>query len=137
MGEFILNNIWLVAMFVVSGSVLIWPELQRFIGAAHEIGTLEATRLMNQATTLVLDVRDKAEYATGHLPRARNIPLGELEKRIDEISKYKEKAVLVTCQSGVRSGRALKLLNAAGFTTVYELKGGVPAWQQASLPVEK
>ncbi len=137
MGEFILNNIWLVAIFVTSGLMLAWPEISRLMGTSGEIGTLEATRLMNQGTTLILDVRDGNEYAAGHLPRARNIPLAELEKRAEEIGKFKEKPVILTCQSGARSGRAAKLLKAAGFTAVYELKGGLAAWQQASLPVEK
>jgi len=135
--DFILNNIWLVAIFVTSGVMLAWPELSRLAGASNEIGTLEATRLMNQGTTLVLDVREANEYAAGHLPRARHIPLPELGNRVEEIGKYKEKPVIVTCQGGMRSGRAARLLKAAGFTAVYQLKGGIAAWQQASLPVEK
>ncbi|HTS83566.1 MAG TPA: rhodanese-like domain-containing protein [Usitatibacter sp.] len=137
MVDFILNNIWLVAIFVTSGLMLAWPEISRLMGASNAIGTLEATRLMNQGSTLVLDVRDGNEFAAGHLPRARHIPLSELGKRVEEINKYKEKSVLVTCQSGARSGRAVRLLKDAGFTAVYELKGGIAAWQQASLPVEK
>jgi rhodanese-related sulfurtransferase len=92
---------------------------------------------MNQGPTLVLDVRDGAEYATGHLPRARHIPLTELSNRVEEIGKYKDKPVIVTCRTGVRSGKAVRMLRQAGFTAVYELKGGLSAWQQASLPVEK
>ena len=137
MVEFILNNIWLVAIFVTSGLMLAWPEISRLMGASSEIGTLEATRLMNQGSTLVLDIRDGNEYAAGHLPRARHIPLAELGKRVEELGKYKEKPVIVTCQSGIRSGRATRLLKDAGFTAVYELKGGIAAWQQASLPVER
>ena len=137
MVDFILKNIWLVAIFVASGLMLVWPELSRLMGASSEIGTLEATQLMNQGPTLVLDVRDVNEFAAGHLPRARHIPLAELDKRVEEIGKFKGKTVIVTCQSGIRSGRAAKLLKAAGFTSVYELKGGLAAWQQASLPVEK
>ncbi len=137
MVDFILNNIWLVAIFVTSGLMLAWPEISRLMGPSNEIGTLQATQLMNQGSTLVLDVRDVNEYTAGHLPRARHIPLAELDKRVDEIGKYKEKTVIVTCQSGVRSGRAAKVLRAAGFKAVYELKGGLAAWQQASLPVEK
>ena len=137
MGEFIINNIALVAIFVASGAMLAWPELSKLIGGGNEIGTLDATRLMNQGTTLVLDVRDAAEYGTGHLPKARHIPLGELPKRIDEIAKYKEKPVLVTCRSGPRAGAAARLLKKAGFTTVYQLKGGLGAWREASLPLEK
>jgi rhodanese-related sulfurtransferase len=135
--EFILQNIWLVLLFLGSGAVLAWPEIQKLVGGSNEVGTLEATRLLNQATTLVLDVRDAAEFAAGHLPRARHIPLKELPERLAEIGKYKERAVLVTCRSGPRAGAATSVLKRAGFNTVYQLKGGIAAWQQASLPVEK
>ena len=133
-GEFILNNIGYVALWIGSGALLLWPEISRLAGASSEIGTLDATRLMNQPSTLILDVRDGAEFASGHLPRARHIPLQELSKRIDEIGKYKDKPVLVTSKGG---NAALRSLRQAGFTTVYQLKGGLAAWQQASLPVEK
>ena len=134
MGEFILNNIGYVALWVGSGALLLWPEISRLVGASSEIGTLDATRLMNQGSTLILDVRDGADFASGHLPRARHIPLHELTKRMDEIGKYKDKPVLLTSKGG---NAALRSLKQAGFTTVYQLKGGLAAWQQASLPVEK
>lgn len=137
MGEFLLNNIALVALFLASGALLIWPDISVLAGGADSVGTLEATQLMNQPGTLVLDVREVAEFAAGHLPRARHIPLGELGKRMDEIAKFKDKPVVVTCRSGARSGSACRKLKNAGFTKVYNLKGGVPAWEQASLPVEK
>ena len=137
MGEFILQNLALVTIFVVSGVMLLWPEIARLSGGTAEIGTFEATRLMNQGGTLVLDVRDAKDYAAGHLPRARHIPLGELSNRLEELAKYKERAVIVTCRTGARSGGAIRLLRKAGFATVYQLKGGVAAWEQASLPVEK
>jgi rhodanese-related sulfurtransferase len=136
-GEFIQNNLLLVAVFVLSGLWLFAPELRRLVGSSTEIGTLEATRLMNQGPMLVLDVRDGEEFATGHLPRARHIPLTELSNRVEEIGKYKDKPVIVTCRTGARAGRAARVLRQAGFTAVYELKGGLSAWQQASLPVEK
>ena len=133
-----MNNIALVALFLASGAMLLWPEISRLIGGASEIGTLEATRLMNQGTTLVLDVRDAAPNTrAGHLPRARHIPLDELSKRIDEIGKYKDKPVIVTCRNGSKAGAASRFLKKAGFNAVYQLKGGLAAWQQASLPVEK
>jgi rhodanese-related sulfurtransferase len=137
MGEFLLNNLALVALFLASGALLLWPDLSRFAGGGAGVGTLEATRLMNQPGALVLDVRESAEFVAGHLPRARHIPLGELGKRLDEISKFKEKPVIVTCRSGARSGSACRTLRNAGFTNVHNLKGGVPAWEQASLPVER
>ncbi|HYC36838.1 MAG TPA: rhodanese-like domain-containing protein [Usitatibacter sp.] len=138
MGEFISNNIALVALFLASGVMLVWPELSKLMGVGGaEIGTLEATRLMNQGSALVLDVREAGDFAAGHLPRARHIPIRELSKRLEEISKYKAKPVIVTDRSGPRAGAACRLLKQAGFTSVYQLRGGVNAWQQASLPVEK
>ena len=92
---------------------------------------------MNQPGALVLDVREDAEYAAGHLPRARHIPLGQLAGRIDEIAKFKEKPVIVTCRSGARSGSACRAIKRAGFTQVFNLKGGIGAWSQANLPVER
>ena len=138
MVEFISNNLMLVALFVVSGVMLMWPELSRLMGVGGaEIGTLEATRLMNQGSALVLDVREQKEYAAGHLPKARHIPVRELSKRVEEIGKFKSKPVIVTCASGARAGAACRLLKRSGFENVYQLKGGLNAWQQASLPVEK
>ena len=138
MVEFISNNLALVALFLVSGTMLFWPEIARLVGAsANEIGTLEATRLMNQGSTLVLDVGASQDYATGHLPRARNIPVRDLPSRLEEIAKYREKAVIVSARSNPQAAAAVRALKRAGFTSVYQLKGGVAAWQQASLPVEK
>jgi len=138
MGEFVMNNLALVTLFVASGLMLVWPEISRLSGAGgQQIGTLEATRLMNQGPALVLDVRDEAEFAAGHLPRARHIPLKDLAGRLNEIAKYKDKPVIVTCRSGVRSAGACRLLQKSGFSSVFQLKGGLAAWQQASLPVEK
>ncbi len=139
MGEFLMNNLALVGLFLASGTMLVWPEMAKLVGGADTgaVGTLDATRLMNQNGTLVLDVREQKEYAAGHLPRARHIPLAELAGRLAEINKFKEKAVLVTDRGGARAGAAARLLKKSGFTNVVQLKGGVAAWQQASLPVEK
>jgi rhodanese-related sulfurtransferase len=137
-GEFLINNIALVALFLASGVLLVWPELSKLAGGAAEaLGTLEATRLMNQSNTLVLDIRDDKDFAAGHLPRARHIPLGDLEKRATEIQKFKDKPVLVTCRNGNRAGSAARALKKLGFSQVFQLKGGLQAWEQASLPVER
>lgn len=137
MGEFLMNNLALVALFLASGAMLLWPEISRLVGASNELGTLDATRLINQGPHLVLDVSDAPEFAGGHLPKARNIPVRELSKRLDEIGKYKERPVIVTSKGTARSAAACRLLKQSGFKNVYQLKGGTAAWEQASLPVEK
>jgi len=135
--SFLEKNWPLVLVFVLSGAMLLWPLLQRRLSPVREIGTLDATRLMNQSGSLVIDVRDAKEFAAGHLPRARHIPLPELESRLGEIGKFKDKPVLVTDKSGARAGSAARFLRRSGFANVFQLKGGVAAWQQASLPVER
>ena len=138
MTEFLLQNIALVALLLASGTFLIWPEVTRLIGgSASGLGTLEVTRLMNQGGTLVLDIRTAEEFAAGHLPKARNIPLAELETRLAEIQKFKEKPVILTCRTGARSGAGARVLRKLGFTNVGLLQGGIAAWEQASLPVER
>lgn len=137
MGEFLLDNIALVLLFLGSFVMLVWPELSRMAGGVAALGTLDATRLMNQTGTLVLDVREDHEFAAGRLPRAKNIPLRDLGKRLEEIAKFKDKPVIVTCRTGARSASACRTLKKAGFGNVHNLSGGVVAWTQASLPVEK
>lgn len=137
MSEFISQNLMLVAIFIVSGIMVLWPTIAKLMQGGREIGTLEATRLMNSGNALVLDIRDTGEFSGGRIPKSKNIPLAEIEKRIDEITKFKDKPVVVTCRANTRSGAATRLLKQRGFSDVYQLAGGFVAWQQASLPVEK
>lgn len=135
--QFVETNIWLILIAVVSGGMLIWPSIRRLVQGGEEVGTLEATQLINRRDAVVLDVREPAEYAAGHLPNARHIPLGQLGSRLKELEKFKERPIVITCASGSRSGSALGLLRKNGFKEAVNLKGGVAAWQQASLPLEK
>ncbi|MBP6280301.1 MAG: rhodanese-like domain-containing protein [Rhodocyclaceae bacterium] len=137
MVDFISQNIMLVALFVISGAMVLWPTFAKLSTGSREIGTLEATRLMNTGTALVLDIRDTGEFGGGRIPKSKNIPLAEIDKRIDEISRFKDKPVIVTCRANNRAGNAVRLLKQRGFSDVYQLAGGFGAWQQASLPVEK
>ena len=133
--KFVGDNIFLVAVAAVSGAMLLWPAVRRPGGNA--ISTLDATLMMNKQNPLVLDVRDSAEFGKGHLLSARNIPLAELETRSGEVEKYKAKPVLVVCETGQRSGKAAAVLKRQGFEKVSVLNGGIGAWQQAGLPLEK
>src|SRR6266581_1423335 len=133
--KFVGDNLFLVGVALVSGAMLVWPAVRRAGGGAS-VSTLQATLLMNQ-NALVLDVRDAAEYEKGHMLNARNIPLAELDARAAEFEKHKAKPVIVVCDTGNRSGRAAASLRKKGFERVFTLSGGIGAWQQAGLPVEK
>ena len=134
--KFVTEHIFLVAVAVASGAMLIWPLVRRGAGGAS-ISTLQATLLINQQNALVLDVREAAEYEKGHMLNARNIAFGELEARAAEIEKHKAKPVIVVCDNGNRSDRAATALRKQGFEQVFTLSGGIGAWRQAGLPLEK
>ncbi len=130
------DHVSLVAVAVVSGAMLVWPALRRGASGAS-VSTLQATQLMNQQNAVVLDIRDASEYAKGHLINARNIPLSELETRAGELEKHKTKPLVIVCENDHRSGKAVAALRKRGFEQVFALGGGISAWRQAGLPLEK
>jgi rhodanese-related sulfurtransferase len=128
---------WMLTMLAgLSGAMLVWSFIGNKLSGIDEADTLKATRLYND-DALVLDVREDKEYASGHIPKAKHIPVGQLASRIKELDKYKSRPILVTCRSGHRSARACGMLKKAGFETVYNQAGGIIAWERANLPVHK
>lgn len=134
--KFFIDNIYLIAVAFVSGGMLLWPLVRRGAGGPS-VNTLEATQLINRQDGMVLDVRNAEEFQKGHILSARNIPLSQLDARLGDIARYKEKPVIVACESGNRSGAAAAALRKHGFAQAVSLSGGIAAWQQAGLPVEK
>ena len=85
-----------------------------------------AERLKNQTSPLLLDVREKLEYHTYNIGGI-NIPLGVLPARINELEHNKNNEIIVICKAGIRSRTAQKILQAAGFSGVKNLTGGLTA----------
>ncbi len=139
--EFLQKNpthLMLFGTAVVTGGMLVWPLVGRLMaGATPQVGALEAVQLINRRDAVVLDVRDAADYAAGHIPNARNIPFVDLTKRLREIEKFKTRPIVVSCQSGARSPKVCGALRKLGFSEVFALRGGLAGWVEASLPVEK
>ena len=131
-------NMVLLGTAVISGAMLVWPLFGRLAGGAvPQVGAFEAVNLINRRDAIVIDARDKTEFAAGHIPNARNIPLAELTGRLGEIEKFKARPVLLNCSAGVAAGKACATLSSAGFKEVFVLRGGMAGWAEASLPVEK
>ncbi len=132
--KFFIDNIFIVALVLLSGGALLVPAVMR---RGAKVSLLQATQLMNQGKTLVLDVRTPAEFSAGHVRDAKNIALNELAGKLAELEKYKDKPVIVVCQSGIRSTKALTLLKKAGFNQAVSLDGGMADWQKQGLPSVK
>ncbi len=132
--KFLIENIWMIAVALISGGALLFPVLQR---RGAKLTQLQATQVMNQGKTVVLDVRDAEEFAAGHLPNAKNIPLADLSSRLKELEKSKNSTIITVCERGVRSASAVGVLKKAGFEQVFSLEGGVSAWKTQGLPTVK
>ena len=133
--EFLLKNWMLVLTAVVSGFFLVWPQI-RGKGGAGSVDTAEAVRLINREKAILIDVSEPEEFAKGHPNGARNVPLGKLEGAKD-LPSNKALPLVVVCPTGSRASRAAGLLRKAGYEKAQSLAGGLGAWREAKLPVEK
>jgi rhodanese-related sulfurtransferase len=133
--EFLINNWLLLLTAFVSGGLLLWPTVKGRTGGAS-VGTAEAVRLMNREKAVMIDVSEPEEYAKGHPNGARNVPLGKLEGA-KELPSNKALPLIVVCPTGARASRAVALLRKAGYERAHALAGGLAAWREANLPVEK
>lgn len=103
-------------------------------GALYSVD-VKVAAAMQDAGALLLDVREPHEHALGHAPGSVLIPLGQLERRLQEIARFKERPVALICRSGRRSFEAQKILVGVGFDAAVNVEGGMIAWQSAGLPV--
>lgn len=132
--KFLLDNIWLIGIALISGGALLWPMLQR---RGDKVSILQAIQLINQGKSVIVDVREPAAFSAGHLRDAKNIPLKELSNRVSELDKFKSKSIIAVCQTGMQSAKAAAQLKKAGFSEAFSLDGGIAAWQAQGLPVAK
>lgn len=135
--QFITSNILPISVAVFSGIMLLWSLFGNRFRGIKEVNSAAALQLINHKNAVVLDVRESSEYDAGHLLNSKLLPLGKLKERMGELEKYKNQPIVVVCRSGNRSGTACFILGKQGFSQVYNLAGGVQAWQKSNLPLEK
>lgn len=134
--SFLLDNWYLVLTALVSGALLLWPMLARS-GGGGRVSAGEAVMLINREKAVLIDVSEPAEYAAGHASNARNIPLAGLESGAKGLPTNKSLPVLVICPTGARASRAVATLRKLGYEKASTVIGGLAAWREAQLPVEK
>lgn len=130
--SFFLDNFIIIAIALVSGAMLAWPAFTRTRGV-RGIDIATATQLVNKEHGVFVDVRPAEEYAQGHIPQARSLPLDQIESRAQSLPK--NKPLIVVCADGRTSGQAVAQLQAKGYDKTVALTDGMKAWQQANLPV--
>ncbi len=133
--KFIVDNWMLLLVALSSGAMLLWPAVQ---GATQTgLSPAGAVNLINREKAVVIDVCETEEFAAGHVGGAKNIPLNLLEEKLPAAVKNKALPLILVCQTGARSGRALAIAKKLGYENAQSLGGGLGAWKTASLPLEK
>ena len=133
--KFIFDNWMLISIAVASGALLLWPVMK---GAAMTgLDPATAVQLINREKGVVIDVCEPAEFAAAHVGGAKNIPLGQLESKLTGAVKNKSVPLILVCQSGARSGRAVAIAKKLGYEQAQSLGGGLASWKAANLPIER
>ena len=133
--KFFVDNWVLFLAAFTSGGLLLWPMIQG-AGGATKVNTAEAVRLINREKAVLIDISEPADFAKGHAAGAKSIPLAGLEST-SELPKNKALPLVVVCATGTRSSRAVAVLKKLGFENARSLAGGLAAWREANLPLEK
>lgn len=134
--EFAHHHPFLIGAALLVVLLFVADTLARKLRKFRDVTPAEAVLLINKGAAVV-DVRAAKEFGGGHIIGARNIPSGEFEGRITELDKFRERPLLIYCQNGHTSLSQAALLTRRGFQQVLNLKGGLTAWRNENMPVEK
>lgn len=134
--EFIINHYLLSFALVCVVFLLIQDLINNSFNGFASISPLIAVTKMNDDNTVILDVREINEFNKSHIEQAINLPLDKVESKLSTLEKYKNRPIIVTCQTGGRSSVACKTLSKAGFEQVFNLTGGMQSWEDNKLPIK-
>lgn len=132
--EFVANHWYLFLALAVIVGLLAHNII---VGGRGSVDPLAATEMINHQDAVVVDVRPAADFAKGHILNAVNIPMNGFKNQVATLMKHKAKPIIVSCRSGAQSAVASQQLRKAGFERVFNLRGGIMAWEAASLPLSR
>ena len=134
--EFIGHHPYLAGGALLAAVAVIVSEVRERMKSFAALSSMQAVRLMNQGA-LLIDLRAKEAFDAGHIGDARNVPAVEIEAQSDTLKKWRDRAVITYCDSGVSGAGAARTLAKLGFTKVFNLEGGLNAWVKDNLPLTK
>ena len=133
--KFFIDNWMLISVAFASGAMLMWPVVRG--ATASGLSAPAAVQLINREKAVVVDVSETDEFALAHIGGAKNIPVGDFEKRLPEMVKNKGLPLILVCPNGARASRTLGIAKKLGYEQAQVLAGGLKSWKEANLPVEK
>ncbi len=136
--KFLIENWTLFAVAFGSGAMLLWPAIKGgALGGAGSLNANGAVQLMNREKAVVIDVSDAADFATGHIVGSKNLPADELLSKLEGAVKNKALPLILVCATGLRAARLVAAAKKLGYGNVQAMAGGLKAWREAGLPLEK
>jgi rhodanese-related sulfurtransferase len=127
---------WLVAATAAVAMLAVLVEIRARGESFASVSPQQAVQLMNRGA-LTIDLRPADQFAAGHVSGARRMDGEQILRAAELLKKYKQKPVIVYCNSGSLAAAAVRQLRGQGFTQVTNLRGGISAWRSEQLPVEK
>ena len=121
-------------MAVLAAVMVVVFEVRARRDAYAGISAQDLIRLQNQGA-LVVDLRKPEDFAAGHIGGARRMDSAQMLTAGDTLKKYKEKTVVVYCESGSMGAAAARVLAGQGFKQAFNLKGGLGVWRSENLPL--
>ena len=134
--KFLIENWMLISIALASGGMLMWPMVAGGMNAGA-LSASAAVQLINREKAVVVDVGEADEYASGHVGGAKNVPFSELENKLALTVKNKALPLILVCPTGARANRAVAVAKKLGYEQAQALGGGLKAWKDANLPLEK
>jgi len=134
--EFVANHLILFVLLVSILILLFWNLFGAVLSGVVQIGPHATVRMLNDSAVMV-DIRNAADFSTGHILGARNIPADSIGTHLEELAKYREQSMIICCNTGNESVRAGRTLKMQGFKKIYCIQGGLQAWRTANLPLTR
>lgn len=135
--QFIEHNWLLVALACIIVIVLIYLETRLSTTQKTSVSVQDATLLMKNKGTLIIDLRTADEYDKGHIAGAKNFDDQSADTFATKFNKYKPNTVILSCASGTTSGQWVGKLKKHGFEQVHAIAGGIQAWRKEQFPLIK
>lgn len=134
--EFISNHYLLCLALVVITFLLLQDLADNAFKKFESLSPMLIVNKMNSADTVIVDVRTRADYLKGHIEDAINIPMEKFEEKSSSLDQYKDRPIVIVCQTGNVSTSACKTLIKAEFEQVFHMSGGMQSWEDINLPIQ-
>lgn len=135
--KFFIDNWILFAVAFGSGAMLLWPAIKGGKLAGGALSAAGAVHLINREKAVVIDVSEPAEFAKSHINGSKNVPISQFDAKLPELVKNKQLPIILVCPAGARAARMVAAAKKLGYERAQSLTGGLRAWTEAGLPLEK